>query len=91
MFPICKSHKIQGDFQFHHKIGDPHSHGLEFCGWNVSLPEGGEKKKAEQPVQLKSMEIFPGISVKLNVGTRSVKMAGNGPWRIPRHAALNWI
>lgn len=86
MFPICKSHKIQGDFQFHQEIGDPHSHGLEFCGWNVSLPEGKRKKKrqAEQPVQLKSMEIFPGTSGKVNVGTRSVKMAGNGPWRAPR-------
>lgn len=91
MFPTCKSHEIQGDFQFHHKTGDPHSHDLEFCGWNVSLPEGIKKKKAEQSVQLKSMEIFPGTSRKLNVGTRSVRMAGNGPWRILRQAALNWI
>jgi len=48
------------------------------------------KKKVKQPVQLKSMEIFPVTSMKTSTGTRSVKMTGNGPWRISRKAALNW-
>lgn len=68
---------------------------LNFVVGMFHCQRGKEKKKkkrqAEQPVQLKSMEIFPGTSGKLNVGTRSVKMAGNGPWRTPRQAALNWI
>lgn len=50
-----------------------------------------KKKKAKQPVQLKSMEIFPVTSMKPSMGTRSVKMTGNGPWRILRQAALNWV
>lgn len=50
-----------------------------------------KKKKAKQPVQLKSIEIFPVTSMKTSMGTRSVKMARNGPWRILRQAALNWV
>lgn len=46
---------------------------------------------AKQPVQLKSMEIFPVTSMKPSMGTRSVKMTGSGPWRILRQAALNWV
>lgn len=63
---------------------------LNFVVGMFRCQRGGKKKGAEQPVQLKSMEIFPGTSMELNVGTRSVRMAGNGPWRIPRQAALNW-
>lgn len=77
-------------FIFFHKTRDLRSHGLEFFGWNVSLPEGG-KKKAKQPVQLKSREIFPVTSMKPSMGTRSVEITRNGPWRILRQAALNWV
>jgi len=37
------------------------------------------------------MEIFPVISMKPSMGTRSMKMTRNGPWRILRQAALNWV